>query len=483
MTKSGALVSNPTRTLLKRNLSFTSRKQQHSHDNHHPAPTATTTTTIPADVDLKLFDNGFETPNKTQVQIMGNPPNMCKIKLPPSLPLYIKRNHLVSIFNIANLSKSVSLQNQWVHPWKNLLLWPNALPIYHKIITNPALSAKDTTGKQHFVDLLVSSKYNNCLTSLNLNGSKDWFIWGNFAKNIIAFEDNSSLTVQPEFKWSFGNSNFWKHLQSAQKLFKKYIHLSGRGITVLQSETGSSIYSINLKDNKDEVMIRLDNLLGCSGSNYTELISNMSPYLFTSTPEKSVSTETPSKEPKLKAGRNWNWNLPRFWERSNKKIEVTNNSVAVEPVVNEFSAKEFFSISKNILHKIISTVRYYYHQFINGNLSLSKNVLGKGLFSANYVTIRGPRTVLIQSNSIKSEILDKLMAPQKTSPPNVFKPVSPFDLNEAASKQKNLSQQMQESINNKNHLSYAYVDTQKNKVVFQSTPDFNASIEESVSKK
>ncbi|KAL6940287.1 hypothetical protein ACO0QE_004185 [Hanseniaspora vineae] len=416
---------------------------------------------------------------------------MCKIKLPPSVPLYIKRNHLVSIFNIANLSKSVNLQNQWIHPWKNLFLWPNALPIYHKIITNPMTTTTTTTTSnntetQRFVDLLVSSKYNNCLTSLNLNGSKDWFIWGNFAKNIIAFEDNSSLSVKPEFKWSFGKNftggaSSWKHLKGAEKLFKKYIHLSGRGVAVLQSETGSSIYSINLKDNKDEVMIRLDNLLGCSGSNYNELVANMSPYVFSSTPEKSASNETPTKKPEMEV--NKTWKFLKFWKKPEAKTSKVSESTALEPVaantqVNEFSAKEFVNISKSIFNKITSTVRYYYHQFANGNLSL-----GRGLLSANYVTIKGPRTILIQSNSIKSEILDRLMAPQKTTPKSLSKPVSPFDLNEAASKQSNVSQQLQESINNKNHLSYAYVDLQKDKVVFQSTPDFNASIKELMSKK
>ncbi|KAH3902540.1 uncharacterized protein SCODWIG_02542 [Saccharomycodes ludwigii] len=421
----------------------------------------TPTTIIPTQAELNISTNNIintETPlphdndgSTTEFKILGSPPTMALISLPSSVPLYIKRKHLISIFdkqNSKNTANTTSMSTRWVQPWKNLFLWQNSMPIYQKIITTTNFGNISDENRQASSDyedtrlkLLVSSSQGGSLAGLQLDGSKDWFIFGG-SQSILVFEDNSSLNITPKF--------------SFKTLFKKFHQLNGRGNVILNGK-GSSIYSIELSSPDEEILVRVDNLLGLSGASISDLQKNVHPFVF-SKQKEGVSSGNKLENDKRTF-------LGRIFDR-NSTIAKTKDEVKVtikqQTLDREFGLKDFIEISKNGISNISTFITYYYYQFLNGNLSLWGNLNG-----VQYCKLRGPRTILIQSNGLNSRLLDDLIDS------NQRKSILPASaLNELS-----FSSSSESKIkDSKNYLSYATFDKNGN-VHFQSTPNFDESIE------
>lgn len=295
-----------------------------------------TTTVIPTQAELTtatgtnaeslFFD---KTPESTQFKVLGQPATLASLVVPPSIPLYVRKGCLTSLHG----SAPISMGYEWIGFWSNLLRYGTLKPsVYHKLISTArldALVAPNFLSNRLGPRLGFSSSPFRTLCLLNLDGSLDWSVWGK--NSIVAFEDNASLELRPP-KFGLSKSVFSPN----------YVTVKGRG-NVLLSGSGS-IYTIQLKDTKDEIILRSEHLLAISGS----------------TPQGIDASVTETK-------------LAQPPKQENKPAEE----------VREFDIKMFFEISKNIITTVWSRAKQVYSYLMNG--------------PTKYLKIKGPRTLLIQS--------------------------------------------------------------------------------------
>lgn len=326
----------------------------------------TATTLVPTEAELKtatqtnaeeLFnDDDAKNPiSTTKFQVLGQPATMASLVVPPSIPLYVRRGCLVSLHGAEKLSMNYEL----VHFWSNLLRYKSVKPsLYHKLVSTSkfnALVAPNFLSNRIGPWLGLSSSPFRTLCLLNLNGSADWNVWGK--DSVVAYENNSSLSVHPP------NPFFIRRRRKA--FSSKYQTVQGRG-NVLLSGSGS-VYTVDLKDSKDEIIIRSEHLLAVSGANRREITNAITDQKLSPPPE--FTKKVPSE-----AG--------RFFES-----------------IKERDGRLFWNSTKALGIKFCNWTRSIYARIING--------------PAKYLKISGPRTLLIQSSY------------------NVYLPASPISRNSA----------------------------------------------------
>ncbi|CAR28851.1 ZYRO0F13420p [Zygosaccharomyces rouxii] len=324
----------------------------------------TATTLVPTEAELKtatqtnaeeLFDDddAKKPISTTKFQVLGQPATMASLIVPPSIPLYVRRGCLVSLHG----AEKLSMNYEWVHFWSNLIHYRSIKPsIYHKLVSTSkfnALVAPNFLSNRIGPWLGLSSSPFRTLCLLNLNGSADWNVWGQ--DSVVAYENNSSLSVQPP-------NPFLIRLRS-QAFSSKYQTVQGRG-NVLLSGSGS-VYTVDLKDAKDEIIIRSEHLLAVSGANRREITNAITEQKLSPPPE--MTRKVPSE-----AG--------RFFES-----------------IRELDGRLFWDSSKAVGIKFWNWTRRIYSRLING--------------PTKYLKIQGPRTLLIQSSY------------------NVYLPASPINRN------------------------------------------------------
>lgn len=205
----------------------------------------------------KLVNNEIiDTPNLVPID-----DTILSVELPPSIPIYMKRGSLVSIYGISNLS-TASISN--LLEFQNIMkaFYGDFNLLYSKIISTSKISLLITANKKNWMNLsrVTNSK---SLSILNLDGSTDWAL---LQKGFLQFYIGNSLKI----------SNFVLPKKISKKLSQlkqiptatntglrswfnySYTLLSGRGQLGL---TGNgSIYNINLIEN-EELLINKKNLL------------------------------------------------------------------------------------------------------------------------------------------------------------------------------------------------------------------------------
>lgn len=311
----------------------------------------TTTTLVPTEAELKtatqtnaeeLFnDNEYKKPiPNTKFQVLGQPATMASLVVPPSIPLYIRRGCLVSLHG----AEKLSMNYEWIHFWSNLLRYRSIKPsIYHKLVSTSrfnALVAPNFLSNRIGPWLGLSSSPFRTFCLLNLDGSADWNVWGQ--DSVVAYENNSSLSVQPP------NPFFIK--RGRQAFSSKYQTIQGRG-NVLLSGSGS-VYTIDLKNPQDEIIIRSEHLLAISGANRREITNAITEQKLS--PPSEMTKKVPSE-----AG--------RFFES-----------------IKEHDGRLFWDSTKALGIKFWNWTRSIYTRLING--------------PTKYLKVRGPRSLLIQSS-------------------------------------------------------------------------------------
>lgn len=295
-----------------------------------------TSTVIPTQAELttatgtnaeSLF---FETPSTPQFRVLGQPPTLASLVVPPSIPLYVRKGCLTSLHG----SAPVSMGYEWVGSWSSLLRYGTLKPaMYHKLVSSAqfdALVAPNFLSNRLGPRLGLSSSPFRTLCLLDLDGSSDWNVWGK--DSIVAFEDNTSLELKPP---ALG---FPKSAVSSQ-----YTTLKGRG-NVLLSGSGS-VYTIQLKDATDEIILRSEHLLAISGSSPLDI--------------NHAVTETSLGQPA---------------KRQHKAAEEQ----------REFDAKMFFQITNEIISAVWDRAKHIYSYLMNG--------------PTKFLKIKGPRNLLVQSS-------------------------------------------------------------------------------------
>ncbi|AQZ15513.1 AIM24 (YJR080C) [Zygosaccharomyces parabailii] len=276
----------------------------------------------------------------TRFQVLGQPATMASLVIPPSIPLYVRRGCLISLHG----AKSLSMNYEWIHFWFNLLRYGSVrASVYHKLVSTSifnALVAPNFLSNRLGPWLGLSSSPFRTLCLLNLDGSADWNVWGK--DTVVAYESNSSLRIKPPRPAIFSR---------VKPVFSsRYQTVQGRG-NVLLSGSGS-VYTVELKDAKDEIVIRSEHLLAVSGSNRRDIASAISEQ--TLAPPDGTVKKVPGE-------------ASRFFES-----------------IRELDGRLFLESSRGLLVKVWNWSRHVYSKMING--------------PTRFLKIKGPRSLLIQSS-------------------------------------------------------------------------------------
>lgn len=296
----------------------------------------TTTTVVPTQAELNrssvesLFAD--DVPDTTRVRVLGQPPTLASLEVPPSIALYVRKGCLTSLHG----APSVTMSYEWIGFWSNLLRYGTLKPaVYQKLISTTrfdALVAPNFLSNRLGPRLGLSSSPFRTLCLLDLDGTTDWNVWGK--NSIVAFEGNTSLEMKPP-KWSL----LKKHLFSS-----KYNVLKGRG-SVLLSGSGS-VYTIQLKDAADEILLRSEHLLAINGSTQLDINDSITEQDLAPPPQQRKETR-------------------------------------VEPF-REFDIKMFFQFSRDLIVTLWNRSKSLYSYLLNG--------------PTKFLRIKGPRTLLVQSS-------------------------------------------------------------------------------------
>lgn len=196
---------------------------------------------------------------------LGSPSNLVKVKIPPSIPMYMKRGSLVSIFDIGNLKVS-SIKNliEFINPLKNLM-YGNFNIMYQKLISTSKFSALVSSSQRGWFNISKVTD-NKTLSVINIDGTNDWALLN---KKLLQLFLGDSLrvtnyllprTVSRKFLKSIAATTGEKVSSTGLRSWNQFSYslLTGRGHVGIVGQ--GSIYNISLVDN-EEILINKKNLL------------------------------------------------------------------------------------------------------------------------------------------------------------------------------------------------------------------------------
>ncbi|CAK9437891.1 uncharacterized protein LODBEIA_P22690 [Lodderomyces beijingensis] len=205
-----------------------------------------------------------------KLNALGTPPTILSVHLPPSVPIYLRRGSLLSIYGIQSHKSSSSgglsttaaastIRNTLEFPlwWDRFAFNGGKVLGYQKLVSTVPIST------------LVSSKNNSksnsekSFVSLVLDGSTDWAILNKDA--IQAYTGNSLSVSMHKFPKRVSRS-LARDLKISRKgtglrsfLHRGYTLLSGRGQVGVVGNGG--VYQLELVEN-EEILIRKSAILG-----------------------------------------------------------------------------------------------------------------------------------------------------------------------------------------------------------------------------
>ncbi|EJS43063.1 aim24p [Saccharomyces arboricola H-6] len=269
---------------------------------------------------------------------------IASITVQPDIPICIKKDCLVSIHNLNHLSISY----KWLNFWSNLIKFRSSKSsLFHKIIGSSSLEILAAPNFQTSGRPFNSSRG---LSVLNLTGTKDWNVFGK--DSIIAFEQNSSLEIKsPIFRIprSLAKSS------TNSRLPRKFQILNGRGNVLVCG--GGSVYSIELIDENDKILVNSRNLLAINGQSQLDIANSVE--------RQELHVEAPDIEDK-----NDGKVMPRYIKN---------------PTINSA-----YKHTVQFFRRMSSWFRNQYEKrYIYG-------------IDSYFIKIKGPRTILIQTHEMKT---------------------------------------------------------------------------------
>ncbi|GAX70465.1 protein with a role in determining mitochondrial architecture [Saccharomyces cerevisiae] len=161
---------------------------------------------------------------------------IASITVQPDIPICIKKDCLVSIHNLNHLS----LSYKWLNFWSNLIKFRSfKSSLFHRIIGSSVLEILAAPNFQTSRRPFDSSR---SLSVLNLTGTKDW--------NVFGKDSISHLNRTP----------VWK---------------SNRLSFPLQVCGGGLVYSIELIDESDKILVNSRNILAINGQSQLDIANSV----------------------------------------------------------------------------------------------------------------------------------------------------------------------------------------------------------------
>ncbi|CAI1519881.1 hypothetical protein SEUBUCD646_0J02720 [Saccharomyces eubayanus] len=187
---------------------------------------------------------------------------IASITVQPDIPICIKKDCLVSIHNLNHLS----LSYKWLNFWSNLIKFRSfRSSLFHKIIGS---STMEILASPNFQKSGRSSNSSRTLSVLNLTGTKDWNVFGK--DSIIAFEQNSSLEIKSPI---LPTPRTLASGSLKSRLPPKFQILNGRGNVLVCG--GGSVYSMELIDENDKILVNSRNILAINGQSQLDIANSV----------------------------------------------------------------------------------------------------------------------------------------------------------------------------------------------------------------
>ncbi|EGW31354.1 uncharacterized protein SPAPADRAFT_141105 [Spathaspora passalidarum NRRL Y-27907] len=356
-----------------------------------------------------------------EFKTLGTPKTVLSINSPPSVPVFVRRGSLLSIYGLSEISSIDSVRSTLEFQlWWKRLLYGGYASTYQKLISTTPFSILASSSSRNFS--LFSSANNKSFISLNLDGTNDWAVLN---KNALQVYTGNSLhiamyqlprTISRALAQSLKISS-----RTPTGLFSwkqtGYTLLTGRGQVGLVG--GGSIYNINLEKD-EEVLINKNNLLAITVNGSRDLQNCIVKYSFPLQQEKPITKE-------------------------------------IDPFVN-FKPTNRFSVqlynAQHTIKKVWKTISEYV-------LWRKRDTFNFLVGNQEFIRVIGPRNILLQSNigstpAIRSNLPSGATSAAPTPTEQIIptKEKSPED-----------------------YLSYVTIEPGKG-AVFKSTPDFSETVKE-----
>ncbi|KAK6461678.1 altered inheritance of mitochondria protein 24, mitochondrial [Scheffersomyces coipomensis] len=367
--------------------------------------------------DVELLES-IKTLETAEFKALGNPQSILSVNSPPSVPVYVRRGSLLSIYGFNNSSISaVKSHLEVIDPFRRYL-YGGYVSSYQKLISTTPFSLLISSISRNFS--LFKKSENKTFVNLALDGSTDWAILNKDALQVFT---GNSLNIGLYHLPSTISKRLSKQLNISQKTSTGlstwsrlgYTLLTGRGQVGLVGN--GSIYNINLQPG-EELLINQQNLLGITVNGPYDLQNCVIKYSF---PVDSSN-------------------------KSELIIQKQAPSLSLLGIIrsNATAASKFRQYGQ-LLSSYFSTIFSY---FSKGRNSSYNFLVG----NQDFVKVIGPRNILLQSYTSDTTYI----SPSKSSLPPPSVDGSTFDKLKSTSS---------------DYLSYVTVKPGKS-VEFKSTPRF-----------
>ena len=197
--------------------------------------------------------------DEPSLQVLGEAQSTLSLTLPPSVPAYIRRGSLISVFassRCKDIKSSVTSSLRVLQPFKRLFV-RNLTPSYQRLQSlvplNVLVSAYSVGNVWEMMKSTIISPSSQTFCNIFMDGSVDWALFDSSALHVHV--GNSlfiSSQVLPKLMTTGEPTGF-------SKFFKQgYTSVSGRGWISLVGE--GSIFKFEL-DEEEEVLVKRENLL------------------------------------------------------------------------------------------------------------------------------------------------------------------------------------------------------------------------------
>lgn len=245
----------------------------------HSTTTTSATTTDGSNIQDVETLTEYKSLEVARMKCLGNPQSMLLVDSPPSVPLYIRKGSLLSIFGSNSLSVNSNLQ--LISPFSRFL-YGRFPSVYQKLHSTSPFSVLISSNTASWLSFFTNSK-NMTFAKLVLDGKNDWAILNKHALQVYT---GNSLNINM-YRLPGKISNKLKKLTGdvptqlstgLRKWYKLgYTLVSGRGQVGLVGN--GNIYNINIAEN-EQLLINRHNLLAITVNGPHDLQNCISKHSF-----------------------------------------------------------------------------------------------------------------------------------------------------------------------------------------------------------
>lgn len=124
----------------------------------------------------------LETVDQVRLETVGLPPSVASVSVPPSVPVFVRRNTLLSIHGSWRTISSSAVAPEWLKRW----IYGNHVARYQRLVSTDPFSLLVTANSPTWVPSLFSNITPKSIAPVTLDGLNDWAILKRDALHVYA---------------------------------------------------------------------------------------------------------------------------------------------------------------------------------------------------------------------------------------------------------------------------------------------------------